>query len=264
MRRESNHHTRVFNFIMAMVIVSGAGMTSFAQTCDFDRSNPSIESARRSFKTLQYNCAELELSMLLQKANLTLEDKCEAHVLMAAVYYAMLDDKSKKRTKTIEQFVLAFESYQEWQGELDINSDDFRALMEEAKGMVSSGKTETVPVQIQKSDCPSSLLPLVGTGLTAGSALLYFIYTGKANDKWNEYVDSNARQALYDDYKSTNDTRKIFGITTVATGAITVFLWVKYFMNKSDCGSQSMAYENDTGGLKLKTGLNSIVLTYSF
>lgn len=264
MRKVSNYYGRLLIFVIPAIIVLGVGASTFGQTCDFDKSNPSIESARRSFKTLQYKCSELELLMLLKKESLTLESKCEAHILMAAVYFAMLDDESNKKTKVIEQFVSAFKAYQDWQGELDINSDDFRALMKEAKGMVSSGEAETVPVQVQKSDCPSSLLPLVGTGLTAGSAVLYLMYTGKANDKWDEYLAGNAQPALYDDYKSTNDTRKIFGIATMAAGAITVFLWVKYFMNKGDCGGESMAYDQNAGGLKIKTGLNTVMLTYSF
>jgi len=114
--------------------------------CPYDSTNPSIQSARLNFKSLNYRCAELEILDYLKMENLTIEDKADAHVLLAAVYYAMLKNDSEKRNRVIGQFKHAFEAYHEWRGALDISSEDFMAMMEEAKRQVEAETTDKTPV----------------------------------------------------------------------------------------------------------------------
>ncbi|MBN2227472.1 MAG: hypothetical protein JW763_08910 [candidate division Zixibacteria bacterium] len=115
-----------------------------AQTsgCDFDPDKPSIDHARMSFKMLNYRCAEEELNVLLAKETVDIEDKANAHVLLASVYYAMLKDNDEKRDRVMEEFVKAFKSYREWRGELDIKSSEFLDLMEAAKDQVDQESLE--------------------------------------------------------------------------------------------------------------------------
>ncbi len=101
--------------------------------CAYDRKTPSLTHARISFKSLNYVCAELELRDLLLVKNLSLTTKADAHVLLAAVYYAMTQDFDEKQTRTMEQFKEAFRAYFDWKGELDIESDYFRSLMRDAR-----------------------------------------------------------------------------------------------------------------------------------
>jgi len=111
-----------------------------AQTaqCDYDRQKPSLESARKSFQVFDFQCAEQEIQDLLKVPTLSLEDKANAHVLLAAVYFEMLQGDAQQRGKILEQFKEAFRSYRDWRGDLDIQSPEFRAMMEEAKQEVQT------------------------------------------------------------------------------------------------------------------------------
>ena len=127
-----------------------------AGNCDFDPNNPSVEHARTSFKMLNYKCAEEELNAYLARADVGIEDKANAHILMASVYYAMLKNDTEKRDRVTEEFVKAFKAYREWRGELDIKSGEFLDLMENAKERVDTeaaeqpAPTETAPAVIDQ------------------------------------------------------------------------------------------------------------------
>ncbi len=117
---------------------------SVAQTpeCHYDKANPSIENARISFKSLSYGCAELEIEDFLKLETITTEQRADAHVLLAAVYYAKSKNEDEKRILVINQFKEAFRTYREWRGELDINSSEFSEMMNEAQVLVDKETTE--------------------------------------------------------------------------------------------------------------------------
>lgn len=132
----------------------------FAQSggCDFDPNKPSVEHARTSFKMLNYKCAEEELNAYLARADVSIEDKANAHILMASVYYAMLKNDTEKRDRVTEEFVKAFRAYREWRGELDIKSGEFLDLMESAKERVDSEAAEEATVE---EPAPTEPMPVV-------------------------------------------------------------------------------------------------------
>jgi hypothetical protein len=107
-----------------------------AVDCNYDPASPSIENARKNFKITNYVCAEKELKDFLAQEDITLEDRANAHVLLASVYYAMMRDDEAKSQKVTEQFVAAFKAFRAWKGNVDIKSPEFLALMEKAKEMV--------------------------------------------------------------------------------------------------------------------------------
>ena len=129
---------RKFAVVGAIVMLLVAQMfPDIAQSqiteCDYDRKSPSVESARGSFRIFDFQCAEQEIQDLLKQDALSLEEKASAHMLLAAVYFEMLQDDAQRRGKTLEQFKEAFRSYRDWRGDLDIQSPEFRAIMEDAK-----------------------------------------------------------------------------------------------------------------------------------
>jgi len=125
--------------------------------CPYDKEAPSLEHARLTFKSLNYNCAEMEINDLLKDESLSLEEKANAHVLMAAVYYAKLKDSKEKRSKVIEQFAKAFRSYADWSGDVDIKSTEFLSMMEQAKSLVQT--------EIKKPDIDTLIaVPKLDTG----------------------------------------------------------------------------------------------------
>jgi len=125
----------LISYVIAAILPVGA-MAQEAAGCPYDQEAPSLEHARQTFKALNYNCAEMEINDLLKIDTLSLEDKANAHVLMAAVYYAKLKDSKEKRQKVVEQFAKAFRSYTNWSGDLDIKSTEFISMMEQAKELV--------------------------------------------------------------------------------------------------------------------------------
>ena len=104
--------------------------------CPFDRANPTVENARYNFKITNYDCAEAELKALLADEALDLQIKADAHILLASVYYAKIRDDEQKRNMVIEQFVAAFKAFRAWKGDLDVQSQEFLDLMEEAQTLV--------------------------------------------------------------------------------------------------------------------------------
>jgi len=111
---------------------------SWAQTqeCSYDRANPSLDNARISFKSLDYKCAEEEINDYLKLENIAIEQRADAHVLLAAVYYARSKNDSDKRSLVVDQFKAAFRAYRAWRGELDITSSEFIEMMNAAKLLV--------------------------------------------------------------------------------------------------------------------------------
>lgn len=137
--------------------------------CDFDANNPTLESARKNFLGLNYTCAEEEINAFLQSETLTIEQKADAHVLLAEVYYAKVRDDSEKRSKVIAQFVAAFDAYRDWKGELNIRSSEFMAMMKEAQDMVdeeAAQATEEIPAD-QVTGTEETEPPAVEEAVTA-------------------------------------------------------------------------------------------------
>jgi hypothetical protein len=130
-------------FLQAGVLPS----ISSAQTpqCPYDRAKPTLESARISFKSLNYRCAEQEIQDVLKNSALTIEDKADAHILLAAVYFAMLKNDTEKRDRVIDQFKEAFKAYREWKGELDISSTEFIDMMKQAQEQVDKEAATAPP-----------------------------------------------------------------------------------------------------------------------
>jgi len=118
-----------------------------AADCSYDTSNPSIGSARTSFQIFDFECAEKELLDVLKKKDLGMEDRANAHMLLAAVYYEMFQGETHRRQKILEQFEEAFTAYRNWKGTLDIQSPEFRELMEEARASVESQQKQEEPEQ---------------------------------------------------------------------------------------------------------------------
>lgn len=158
--------------------------------CSYDRVKPSLENARVSFKSLDYGCAEQEILDYLKLETITIEQRADAHVLLAAVYYAKSKNNNEKRSLVIEQFKKAFEAYRQWRGELDISSTEFIGMMNEAQRQVDEeareavkppetpvvekpAVTETKPAEGQKKAWYKQWWAIgLGVGLVAGAALV--------------------------------------------------------------------------------------------
>ncbi|UCC43926.1 MAG: hypothetical protein JSU65_12565 [Candidatus Zixiibacteriota bacterium] len=250
--------------LLSLLIIFGStGVV--AQTggteCAYDKSAPSLESARRAFKVTNYECAELELNDLLKDTTLTLKERADAHVLLAAVYYATLRDKDEKQSRVMEQFVAAFKSYRDWRGELDIRSPEFLALMQQAQQSVDAVKAAPkvdipeIPISVPDG-CPGMMVPLLGTGAFVGSAVWFMSSSGSASDKWTEYEES-ITDDRYDSYKSAAETKRLAGGAMILTGAVTGYLWYRYLTGKKECGQSE-------GGLSIRPQSDKLLLTYTF
>ena len=140
-----------------------------AQTvdCPFDKANPTIDNARYNFKITNYDCAEQELQALLADETLDLQTKADAHVLMASVYYAKIRDDEEKRNMVIGEFVSAFKVLRSWRGDLDIQSPEFLAMMEQAQALVDQeGEAEEavkdeVAEQVEERDVDGAPVTVV-------------------------------------------------------------------------------------------------------
>jgi hypothetical protein len=129
---------------MQMLALPTASLAQ-APDCPYDRANPSLEHARISFKSLNYECAEQEIQDFLKLEKLTIQERADAHVLMAAVYYAKLEGDKEKRGQVVEQFKKAFQAYRDWRGELDISSSEFIEMMNQARTELDKEAAATPP-----------------------------------------------------------------------------------------------------------------------
>ncbi|MDH4156385.1 MAG: hypothetical protein OEW00_03805 [candidate division Zixibacteria bacterium] len=244
--------------LAALLPIAGSAQTP---VCTYDKKAPSLENARHSLKMTDYVCAEAEVNDFLALDTLSLELRADAHVLLAAVYYAKLKNESEQRREVLDQFKAAFRVYREWGGELDIKSPQFQALMEQAKQQVEAERTGA-PISDEAAvgaagKCPSSKTALLSTGFFLGATGFFLLSSSKTGDKWDDYeADPLHPDGLYDDYKSASNMKKLSGGLTIVTGAITGYLWFKYFKNKKNC-RQNL-------GLQFNPTEQGFTLTYSF
>ncbi len=148
-------------FIHAVVLPAAArGQTS---ECPYDKAKPSLDNARISFKSLNYHCAEQEIMDYLKLNDLTIEQRADAHVLLAAVYYAKSKNDSEKKKLVINQFKEAFRAYRDWRGELDISSTEFIEMMNEAKDEVDEEEAQKAAEPVITEPTPGQETPVVTT-----------------------------------------------------------------------------------------------------
>jgi len=151
------------------MIALPAAVWGQAGECPYDRANPSLEDARISFKTLNYRCAEQEILDYLDKDDLTIEQRADAHVLLAAVYYAKSKNEGEKKRLVVNQFKEAFRAYRDWRGELDITSSEFIEMMNEAKALVDQEEEQQLqeepvipPAEEEEEEEPVYAKPTIG------------------------------------------------------------------------------------------------------
>ncbi len=259
--------------VLALLFLIQGSALGQTPPCTFDHSNPSIKSARVNFKALNYKCAEEELNLLMNDTALNLEDKANAHILMAAVFYALLRDNSDMRTRVIDQFKEAFRTYRDWRGELDIKSSEFSDLMSEARQQVDtevvarpeSSTAQPAPVVKQpkaKSGGSGGGAPWLITGATVASGAFFIFSSSKTSTKWNDYVSSGGKTDLYDSYKSANNMKKIAGGVAIGATLVSGYLWYKYFGNRNE--GQLTAAADDSKDLAVYVTGKGITLTYRF
>jgi hypothetical protein len=248
--------------ILVLALVCSAPGYAQDTGCNYDRTAPSLDNARLNFKSLNYRCAELELLERLRVSSLTLKEKADTYVLLAAVYYAMLSNEQERRDKVVEQFSAAFNEYREWKGTLDIASSDFVELMEEAKRNVDAGTAET-PVTtgepVSMAACPSATPAWISTGAFAVSTGIFVYSIFNTSSKWSDYEDDPAHsQDKYDSYKSAHSLRTISGVATLVTGGLTAYLWMKHKSKMKECNPSQGA------GLQVAPTSRGVLLTYRF
>lgn len=142
----NNPMFRIIGVIALVCFICGIVLPAAARgqtpECPYDRTKPSLDNARISFKSLDYHCAEQEIMDYLNLSDLTIEQRADAHVLLAAVYYAKSKNDSEKKKLVINQFKEAFRAYRDWRGELDISSTEFIEMMNEAKDQVDQEEAQ--------------------------------------------------------------------------------------------------------------------------
>ena len=147
--------------VFAITLILPELLCAQTANCGYDEANPSIENARKNFKITNYPCAEEELNLMLANKSLALQERADAHVLMASVYYAMMRDDDEKSRKVTEQFVQAFKAFRTWKGDVDIKSPEFLSMMEQARELVAK-QDEAKAAVVDK--LPETELPSLSSG----------------------------------------------------------------------------------------------------
>jgi hypothetical protein len=118
-------------------VVLPAAAWGQAPECPYDRTKPSLDNARISFKSLDYHCAEQEI-----------------------MDYLDLTDLEKKKL-VVNQFKEAFRAYRDWRGELDISSTEFIEMMNEAKQLVDEEESKKEAEPVVTEPTPAEEQPVV-------------------------------------------------------------------------------------------------------
>ena len=131
------YHGRNIVFIVITVYIFSllAPSLTMAQSeyCIYDRKTPMVESARESFRSKDYECAQWELNDLLVQKKVNPEIRADALLLLAQVNYMMIEDKQEKRSTVRKNLITAFRTYPDWDGQLEIRSSEFFNLINDSK-----------------------------------------------------------------------------------------------------------------------------------
>lgn len=105
-----------------------------AQTaeCDYPKGRPSIGHARQAYRAAELECAALELNDLLNRTDTPRAIKAEAHMILASVYYVSDEEPGTSRNSVKKELVEMFMADRYWQGRLEIQTADFRKLVNDA------------------------------------------------------------------------------------------------------------------------------------
>jgi hypothetical protein len=160
-------------FVQSLVLP--ALVSAQSAPCTFNKEKPSLDNARLNFRITNYACAEEELQALLAIDTLNLQSKADAHVLLAAVFYAKVRNSEEKRDRVMGQFVAAFKAFREWRGELDIKSPEFAQMLSEAQAQVDrEAQAPEQPAVIQAdttmADTVKAAAPVIKQAETAPKA----------------------------------------------------------------------------------------------
>ncbi len=105
--------------------------------CTYSETTPSIQSARTTFRAAGLNCAEKELNELLALQNISRQEKADAHLLLASVYFIKEPDANARRHRVKKELVAMYMADRRWQGQLEIVSSEFRTLLKDAREMAN-------------------------------------------------------------------------------------------------------------------------------
>lgn len=267
---------RIIPAVLIMLLFLPLAIRAQIPNCVYDQNAPSAERARANFLALNYDCAEAELIDLLRIDTLDLQQKADAHVLLAQVFYAKVKGDEEKHNMVLEQFVATFRAFRAWKGALDVKAPEFLAVMKEAQDLVDKEppqaeaqpapeqKTWQPPPISEKKCAPKSTMAWIATGLFVGSAGFFIISSSDAGSKWDDYESNpDHPRNLYDEYESANSQKKVAGVLTVATGIVSGYLWMKHFGAEKKC-RETTSSVSQHGGLKIYAGVGRINLVYNF
>lgn len=108
---------------------------------------------------------------------------------------------------------------------------------------------------------PPYMAQLASSGIFVACGLAYVLLDRRANGKWNEYAaDPGLSPDLYDSYLDAHRVRNWSGAVWITAGAVTAYLWYRYFSARN---ADSDRTEKTIGLTGLELGSDFFCVTWS-
>ncbi|HWR82118.1 MAG TPA: hypothetical protein VN285_02325 [Candidatus Deferrimicrobium sp.] len=207
--------------------------------CSYDPKTPSLESARKSLKSLHYPCAEQELRDFLAVNTISPALRAEAHILLGTIYYYSADNIMQERDRVLKEFIDALRAQPDVKHDLDTDTSDLATLFKEArntireenrqKQLAEQKRVGEMYAEYEKQHKKNRLFKIATGALILGATTGALVVNSGANDSYDKYsqaIDPSTIQSHYDDYESKLKMRNILIGAGLGLVALEVFWFI--------------------------------------
>ena len=263
----------LLNWVCVLVFMA-ISMANNEEPCDYDQDKPSLKSALKSYKALDYRCAKYELYDFLRLSSISELDRADAHIWLGITYYRILKGRIEQYDSVLTHFVAALESFAGYRGEIEKDTTELGNIFKSAKDSLSKivqwreiRKQDSIKSLCLKyeSDIKRRRVKIILTGIgIAGATIGTLLYNASADDAYDRYRSSVSPidiKSAWDDYISKKNWRNVMIGTTTAFVLAEIF-WIidKPRRPESDCAPFYVNYRLEKIG---KSG-NAIGLKATF
>lgn len=222
---------------LAVVLICGVSSMPAGTAWAGDGYLESLINARVEYRAGEFSAAIDTLNSLLERDDLSGVQRLDARIWRSRCYASNRQIEEAKN-----EFVTIIRANPDWvpesggwdQVERDALGSARRQLEDERTVALADSLAGVAPKE--HVTCPTMTWPIVSATAVAAAGVASLYFHGEANSIYDDYKNSSDKSPdTFDDYKNKLDLGNAFGIAAGVLAVPTIYLWVKYFDDKSRC-----------------------------